>query len=250
MILGKIPVSKFLQNLPVHFFKVLPNPKFKRNLKRIFLSWPGSSFQPIGPLSPPLALGCHPLPARLPSPAFGLPSPLPRWASACWPAQPASRPSRRHAGPAQSSSSLGRQPPSPPHMHTRAASRCPSTPATAGAPPPLITHHHHPGRSPPKTAASINIMAHHHRRPFPSDARPARSPFDPIKGRPDIPSSHRSSPAPPCPISEPRATHTEALPTAAFTADAPPLHCLPSPDEPGTGTLCSPFPPSPLVRQP
>jgi hypothetical protein len=87
MILGKIPVSKFLQNLPVQFFKVLPNPKFKRNLKRIFLSWPGSSFQPIRPLSPPLALGCHPLSARLPSPAFGLSSPLPAGP------QPAGRPS-------------------------------------------------------------------------------------------------------------------------------------------------------------
>jgi hypothetical protein len=89
MILGKIPVSKFLQNLPVQFFKVLPNPKFKRNLKRIFLSWPGSSFQPIRPLSPPLALGCHPLSARLPSPAFGLSSPLPAGP------QPAGRPSRQ-----------------------------------------------------------------------------------------------------------------------------------------------------------
>jgi hypothetical protein len=42
------PRVQFLQNLTVQFSKVLPNPKFKRNLKRIFffLSWFGSSFPP------------------------------------------------------------------------------------------------------------------------------------------------------------------------------------------------------------
>jgi hypothetical protein len=81
-----------------------------------------------------------------------------------------------------------------------------SAPITAGAPPPLVTPHHHPGRSPSETAAFMTIMAHHRHHPFLSNAWPPRSPSDHIKGCPGIHSSHRSSPTPPCPVSEPRAT--------------------------------------------
>jgi hypothetical protein len=87
-------------------------------------------------------------------------------------------------------------------------------------------------------------MGQHHRRLFPSNARPPRSPSDPIKGCPGIPSFHCSSPTPPCPISEPEVTRTGALPFAAFTTDAPPLHCLSSPGELRIRTPVLPFPSS------
>jgi hypothetical protein len=136
-------MSKFLQNLPVQFSKVLPNPKFKRNLKRIFFfyGWPGSSFQLDGLLCPPLPLGCHPLSARslLPS----------HWAAVLAPLMGLSLP----AGPGSQSPLSSTHWPYPiillpkplllPHVRVHAASWCPfrsrngrSTPPHHSPPPP------------------------------------------------------------------------------------------------------------------
>jgi hypothetical protein len=147
-------VSKLLQNHPVQFSKVLPNPKFKRNLKMIFfffLSWPDSSFQPCQPAlsSPPYGPPPSPGPSPLPSLWAAFPAPPLGLNLSTGPAsQPP--PSHGHAGPARSSSSLDwhSQPlPSPPGA--------PSAPVMAGAPPPLITPHHHPGRSSRKICRKV-----------------------------------------------------------------------------------------------
>jgi hypothetical protein len=159
-------VSKFLQNLPVQFFKVLANPKFKRNLKSIFffLSWPGYSFQPDWPAlsSPPLPLGRHPLLARSLLPSL--------WAATLSrpvsPPLPLGRLPRSPAGPQPT----GRCSQPPPLTDTRAPPRSSFSPAplTAGASPPY--HSPPPPRPiPPETTASTIIMAHYHRCSFPSD---------------------------------------------------------------------------------
>jgi hypothetical protein len=64
-----------------------------------------------------------------------------------------------------------------------------SAPVTAGAP--TLQHSPPPPRPIPfRNGRLHSIMAHHRRRPFPSDARPPRSPSDPIKRR----GAHLSSP--------------------------------------------------------
>jgi hypothetical protein len=145
-----------------------------------------------------------------------------------------------HAGPTRSSSSLGRPLLPPPPSAA-------SAPVTARAPP-LITPHHHPSRSPSEMTAFITIMAHHRCLLFLSDARPPRSPSDTINGRPGIHYSHRSSSAPPSPLSAPQVSPRRALldrhlhrhRTAAFR----------SPVNPEPRPPCFPLPPLPLVRQP
>jgi hypothetical protein len=102
-----------------------------------------------------------------------------------------------------------------------------STPVTARAP----TPHHSP--PPPRLFpfrydCLHSIMAHHRRRPFPSDARPPRSPFDPIKGRGACPSSRHSSPPPFPHSSSLSALCTGVLTATALTTVARPPHYFPS----------------------
>jgi hypothetical protein len=104
-----------------------------------------------------------------------------------------------------------------------------SAPVMAGAP----TPHHSP--PPPQSIPFRNgrlhsIGAHHRRHPFPSDARPPRSPSDPIKGQGARLSSLHSSPPPfPCSPS-PSVLRTRVPTTAALTTITWPPHCLSSSD--------------------
>jgi hypothetical protein len=93
-------------------------------------------------------------------------------------------------------------PPPPPRVRVRHLPAPPFAPKTAGAPPSSL-----PTTTPtdplPKRPLPPPSWRRHHRRSFPSVARPPRSPSNPIKGHLGIPSSHRFSPTPPCPNSEP-----------------------------------------------